>query len=339
MKSVGDEIVAEHDGGFIPPQPIDGRSVSAHIRVVKDVVMHERCHVDHFDRRREHEMIASDVFLSAARGDQTRQQDQSRTEHFSAVMFDVSTQPVDRGKITRKLRFEDRFDLREGAREKVGERGVDGGRINHDGPHRRLRNEVSIASARCYTSRQTEPRTLNPAASLSEDTSAMTTMTTDKTQDSKPQELNASNADRYVLYELSVQEPEAECDLIEQVWKEQRGRRCQTIREDFAGTSQVAMEWVKRNERNTAVCVDLDDEVLSWAKTKLGERLNESQQSRITFVKEDVRTARPEPVDSILAMNFSYYAFQTRAGMVEYFKNVHAGLKEDGLFLLDAYGG
>ena len=59
--------------------------------------------------------------------------------------------------------------------------------------------------------------------------------------------LTAKSSDRHALYEKSVQEPEAECDLINQVWEEQRGRGCTSIREDFCGTAAVVcMEWVNR---------------------------------------------------------------------------------------------
>jgi SAM-dependent methyltransferase len=149
----------------------------------------------------------------------------------------------------------------------------------------------------------------------------------------------AATADKYVLYEKSVQEPDAEIDLIKQMWSEQHTRPCRSIREDFCGTSQVAMQWVKDDPANTAVCVDLDPEVVDWAKARSAERLDEEQNGRIRWLLEDVRTTSPEKVDSVMAMNFSYYLFEQRSEMLTYFKNVHAGLKDDGLFLLDAYGG
>lgn len=160
-----------------------------------------------------------------------------------------------------------------------------------------------------------------------------------KQKSAKQWKYTAATADKYVLYEKAVQEPEAEVDLIKQMWSEQHTRPCRSIREDFCGTSQVAMEWVKDDPANSAVCVDLDPEVFDWAKARCLERLDEDQQSRIRFLLEDARTTSPEQVDSVMAMNFSYYLFEERAEMIRYFKNVHAGLKDDGLFLLDAYGG
>ena len=151
--------------------------------------------------------------------------------------------------------------------------------------------------------------------------------------------LTAATADRHELYERAVQEPEAECDLIDQVWKEQRTRQCDSIREDFCGTAVVCAEWVKRRKTNTAVGVDLDEEVLDWGRARMKDRLTEEQRDRIQFRMEDVRTVRTEPVDSILAMNFSYFLFETRDELRAYFKHARDGLVDDGMLLVDAYGG
>ena len=150
---------------------------------------------------------------------------------------------------------------------------------------------------------------------------------------------SAATSDRHVLYEKAVQEPEAEIDLIRQMWREQHTRPCRSIREDFCGTSQVAMQWVKDDPSNTAVCVDLDPEVLEWARARSLERLDDEQRSRIDWRLEDVRTTAPGAVDCVLAMNFSYYLFMERAELLRYFRHVREGLVDDGLFLLDAYGG
>src|SRR5262245_22541009 len=77
---------------------------------------------------------------------------------------------------------------------------------------------------------------------------------------------SAATSDPLELYELSVQEPSAECDFIDQVWREKRGakRRLRAIREDFCGSAIVSAEWVRRHRDNTAVGVDLDEHVLNW---------------------------------------------------------------------------
>jgi hypothetical protein len=158
-------------------------------------------------------------------------------------------------------------------------------------------------------------------------------------QKKKKSWLTAKTADRHDLYEKSVQEPGAEVDLVNQVWREHRTRACRSIREDFCGTAAVCMEWVKEHPDNTAVGVDLDAEVLDWGRAKIPQRVSEEQASRITLYEEDVLTHKGEPVDSVLAMNFSYFLFFTREALRDYFKKVHAQLVDDGIFLLDAYGG
>lgn len=149
----------------------------------------------------------------------------------------------------------------------------------------------------------------------------------------------AATADRHELYELSVQDTEAECDFIDEVWEERRGRTATEIREDFCGTGQTSMTWVKRRKDNIATGVDLDGEVLEWGRNRAAQTLTSQQQGRLTLKQADVTTVEPHSVDSVLAMNFSYYIFRTRKMMRKYFKQVRQALKADGLFILDAYGG
>jgi len=149
----------------------------------------------------------------------------------------------------------------------------------------------------------------------------------------------AETADRHLLYELSVQDPETEVDLIDQMWLEQRGRRCLSIREDFCGTAVVCGEWVKRSDDRTAIGVDLDPEVLGWGRERMLERIGEEAMRRVTLLEHDVLSVKTQQVDSVLAMNFSYWLLKTRDLLRNYFRSVHASLVDDGLFLLDCYGG
>jgi SAM-dependent methyltransferase len=151
----------------------------------------------------------------------------------------------------------------------------------------------------------------------------------------------AATSDRLELYELSVQEPSAECDFIDQVWREKRGRKrkCRSIREDFCGSAIVCAEWVKRHRSNTAVGVDLDANVLNWTRPRLRKRLKPRQLQRLRLLQADVRTAPVKNIDSVLAMNFSHFIFKTRDELRNYYRSVHRSLKKGGIFILDAYGG
>ena len=149
----------------------------------------------------------------------------------------------------------------------------------------------------------------------------------------------AKTADILELYELSVQEPGSEVDIIDQVWQEQRGRTAKILREDFCGTAAISIEWVKRREDNNAFGIDLDSPTLEWTRKRLADRLDDHQRSRIDLIEGNVLSSPTQSSDTILATNFSYFIFKTRDEVRDYFKIVHEGLVDDGLFILDAYGG
>jgi cyclopropane fatty-acyl-phospholipid synthase-like methyltransferase len=149
----------------------------------------------------------------------------------------------------------------------------------------------------------------------------------------------AETVDKHVLYEESVQNAEFETDFVAGIYRQIRGREARSLREDFCGTANAACEWVKRDPANTAVGVDLDFDVLSWGRKHHVERMSLSQAARISLLNRDVLQARTEPADITLAMNFSYWCFRTRTLLGQYFRKVHASLKDDGIFFLDAFGG
>lgn len=151
--------------------------------------------------------------------------------------------------------------------------------------------------------------------------------------------MTAATADRHDLYEKSVQNTGAEIDFVDKTWMELRGRHANLLREDFCGTAQTSVEWVLRREDNRAIGVDLDREVVDWGLERMRERLDEVQSGRLEVRLEDVLTVDVEPVETILAMNFSYYLFKTREALRGYFERVRAGLVDGGLFFMDSYGG
>ncbi len=149
----------------------------------------------------------------------------------------------------------------------------------------------------------------------------------------------AETSDRHILYEQAVQCVEAEIDMVDASFEKRRGYFAQTLREDFCGTAQTSIEWIERRENNQAIAVDLDEEVLSWSEQNHLDKLELSARERIELIQADVRQLDIEPVQMILAMNFSYQLFDTRDSLRDYFSSVRAGLSEDGMFFLDAFGG
>jgi cyclopropane fatty-acyl-phospholipid synthase-like methyltransferase len=149
----------------------------------------------------------------------------------------------------------------------------------------------------------------------------------------------AEQADRYILYQESVQCVEAEIDMVDETFKKLRGRKANTLREDFCGTANAGCEWVRRRPTNITFGVDLDNEVLDWGRIHNVNNLKNSEKSRVTLLNDNVLTVDISPTDTVLAMNFSYQIFKTRVTLKQYFRRVHETLTKDGVFFLDAFGG
>jgi hypothetical protein len=160
-----------------------------------------------------------------------------------------------------------------------------------------------------------------------------------KKNENKPRHMTANDVDLLDLYERSVQDPDHEMVFIEQVWKELRGRTCAFLREDFCGSSAVCRSWVKQTAGHRAVGVDLDEPTLDWARCKMQDSLTKDECSRMELVHGDVMDVPSELAECLVATNFSYFIFKTRDALRTYFESARRNITDDGLFLLDAYGG
>ncbi len=150
----------------------------------------------------------------------------------------------------------------------------------------------------------------------------------------------AATACKHELYQLSVQNVEAEIDFVDETFEEIRGREGVLLREDFCGTGNTSTEWVKRRETNRAIGLDIDQPTLDWGLEHHVQPLDEEVRSRIQLVNRNVlEPGDASGVDIVLAMNFSYWLFKTREELCNYFRAVRASLGEDGVFFLDHYGG
>jgi hypothetical protein len=149
----------------------------------------------------------------------------------------------------------------------------------------------------------------------------------------------AERADRYALYQRSVQDAGWEIDFMAQTYKRLRGRNPRRLREDFCGTALFACAWVKSAADREAVGVDLDPEVLAWGREHNASKLKPAAARRLTLLQGNVLDARTAPADLTCAFNFSYWIFREGALLRRYFESVRAGLARDGIFMLDAYGG
>ncbi|MHC4823043.1 MAG: class I SAM-dependent methyltransferase [Planctomycetota bacterium] len=159
-----------------------------------------------------------------------------------------------------------------------------------------------------------------------------------KKRTKKAPRYTAETADRYELYEGSVYDPDADHDFLVRVFRTARKRRPLLLREDFAGTSKLSALWVERHRESKAWAVDLDPEPLAWGKEHHVEPLGE-QAKRLKQLKENVLEVKTPKVDVLTAFNFSYWIFEERAVMLDYFQKVHKNLNKEGMFVVDLMGG
>ncbi len=149
----------------------------------------------------------------------------------------------------------------------------------------------------------------------------------------------AQTADRHRLYEKSVQDPKAEIDFFDMVFKKHRGRKALSFREDFCGTAYLSTTWVKSHKKRTAVSVDIHKPTLDWAFENHVQPEKKSVQERVTLVNANVLDVKEPKVDVGCALNFSYCVFKQRKELLDYFKVAHASLVDDGLFFCELFGG
>ncbi|HEY4128076.1 MAG TPA: class I SAM-dependent methyltransferase [Gammaproteobacteria bacterium] len=149
----------------------------------------------------------------------------------------------------------------------------------------------------------------------------------------------AERADRHVLYQNSVQDSDWEIWFMTDLYKKLRGRSPKRLREDFCGTGLFSCAWVKSASDREAVGVDLDPEVLAWSREHNLPKLRPAALKRLKLLQADVMGVKTQPADIVCAFNFSYWIFKERAALKRYFQNARKGLKSDGIFMLDAFGG
>jgi SAM-dependent methyltransferase len=149
----------------------------------------------------------------------------------------------------------------------------------------------------------------------------------------------AERADRHSLYQRAVQDPSWEIGFMADTFRGLRGREAQSLREDFCGTALFACAWVKSDPAREAVAVDMDGEVLAWSRGHNVTKLSPTAVRRLTLLQADVLEVHTSPMDIVAAFNFSYWIFRDRDTLRQYFKRVREALKDDGVFMLDAYGG
>lgn len=149
----------------------------------------------------------------------------------------------------------------------------------------------------------------------------------------------AEQADLHVMYQYAVQAPESDIEFFDKVYTDLRDKPPLSMKEDFCGTSYLSTEWCKSDPRRTAVGVDLCNDTLEWGRTHNIEPAGSDVTSRIQLFNADVCDVTEPKVDITCALNFSFCIFKTRDTLRHYFEAAHAGLKDDGMLILDMFGG
>ncbi|MCH9688125.1 MAG: class I SAM-dependent methyltransferase [Deltaproteobacteria bacterium] len=149
----------------------------------------------------------------------------------------------------------------------------------------------------------------------------------------------ASSADRHELYELSVQAPDTDAETLARLFKRFRKREALSFREDFCGTAVLSLAWVKSHRKRTAVGIDLDQPTMDWGLENRITPAGEEYASRIDLRCADVMEGVGPKVDLAVALNFSYFGLHKRKQLLRYFQAARRRLVDDGLLILDVFGG
>lgn len=148
----------------------------------------------------------------------------------------------------------------------------------------------------------------------------------------------AATADKYVLYQMSVNSPETDGEFLRKAYGYESTGEPRHFREDFCGTASLAAWWIAQGKEFTAEGYDIDPEPVEWGKEHNFKQLGEDAK-RMNFVMEDARAPSKIAPDIRTAANFSYWMFDTRKEMLGYFKGAFDDLADNGIFVIDLYGG
>lgn len=148
----------------------------------------------------------------------------------------------------------------------------------------------------------------------------------------------AARCDKYHAYEIALQSPEVDVELLQQIYKQARGRKAAHLREDFCGSAATLRAWLQQGAKFTGEGYDIDAEVLEWGRRHHFARMGR-RAKRAELRHADVRERSLRAPDIRCAFNFSYWLFHERGEVLDYFRNARADLGEDGVFVVDLHGG
>ncbi|MBK8270093.1 MAG: class I SAM-dependent methyltransferase [Planctomycetes bacterium] len=149
----------------------------------------------------------------------------------------------------------------------------------------------------------------------------------------------ARTADKQILYQNSVQAPDAEVAFCRRIYKKRYGVEATLFREDFCGTFLISCDWVKRGPKNQAWGIDLDQPTLDWGRKHNLSKLKPALQKRVHILNQNVLDVTKPKMHIVGAFNFSYFIFKSPVELIAYFSKVRKSLAPKSIFVVDAYGG
>lgn len=148
----------------------------------------------------------------------------------------------------------------------------------------------------------------------------------------------ADKANKHKVYQLILQSPEADVELMQTIYQCSTGLEARHLREDFCGTGFTLASWIAREECFTGEGFDIDPDPVDWGwQNNFSGLIN--AESRAVLHTKDVRVASIQPPDIRCAFNFSYWVFSQRNEMLGYFKAAWRDLSDHGMFIIDVTGG
>lgn len=145
--------------------------------------------------------------------------------------------------------------------------------------------------------------------------------------------------DKYDYYIQSVQQPDEDVKFFRDTYREIIGRTPHVLREDFCGTYSLCCEWAKLGAKFTAHGLDLDEEPIEYGTKHYYSKLKPAEKKRVMVHHMNVMDPRAPKADIINALNFSYFIFKKRLQLKKYLKSCLKSLKDDGILILDCFGG
>jgi SAM-dependent methyltransferase len=145
--------------------------------------------------------------------------------------------------------------------------------------------------------------------------------------------------DKYEYYQRAVQSPDVDAAFLDRVYRELRQKEPQILREDFCAAFALCCHWALLSPEKQALGVDLDAEPLEYGRQNYLSKLPADAQARVQTLQTDVLNPELPAADVIAALNFSYFGFKDRPTLKRYFETCFHSLKDQGILVLDCFGG